>query len=84
MAPHGEHDTADRPAKKLKAAAEAVLEAIQHEDQSEAHRIFRAHPGHSRGRSSTIPTADIEAFKSGPQDQHPGEHFAAIEHPGST
>ena len=57
MAPHGEADNGDRPAKKLRAAAEAVIDVLQHEDQSEAHRIFRAHPGHSGKRGSKVSTA---------------------------
>ncbi|KAJ1025362.1 hypothetical protein NDA13_004175 [Ustilago tritici] len=85
MAPHGEsHDSADRPAKKLNAAAEAVVYTIQHEEQSEAHRIFRAHPGHNGRRASTISTADATAFKTQLNTQEAGEHFPAIEHPGST
>lgn len=86
MAPHGQSNDGAQAADKLKATADAVLSAIHHEDQSEAHRIFRSHPGHNGRRASTISSADKHAFKSSlhKQQEEIGERFPAIEHPGST
>lgn len=88
MAPHGESDAATaggQAAEKLKSTAQAVISAIHHEDQSEAHRIFRSHPGHNGARrASTISSADASAFKSQLGQEEIGDRFPAIQHPGST
>ncbi|GAC93522.1 aspartate aminotransferase [Pseudozyma hubeiensis SY62] len=88
MAPHGESDASAgaQAADKLKATADAVLSTFSHEDESEAHRIFRSHPGHNGRRSSTISPAEKHTFRSNLHKTHEeiGERFPAIEHPGST
>ncbi|CBQ73069.1 conserved hypothetical protein [Sporisorium reilianum SRZ2] len=84
MAPQGD-SASGQAADKLKSTAEAVISAIHHEDQSEAHRIFRSHPGHNGARrASTISTADVSAFKAQLSHDEIGERFPAIQHPGST
>ncbi|KAJ9479092.1 putative alanine aminotransferase [Pseudozyma hubeiensis] len=88
MAPHGDSDASAgaQAANKLKATADTVLSTFSHEDESEAHRIFRSHPGHNGRRSSTISPADKHASKSDLHKTHEevGQRFPAIEHPGST
>ncbi|PWZ02219.1 PLP-dependent transferase [Testicularia cyperi] len=64
--------TATRPAKKLKDAAETVVNVLRHESESEAHQLFRSHPGHNKSQG--------RPFSSGDTD----EKFPGIKHPGST
>ncbi|KAN0061768.1 hypothetical protein ACQY0O_005761 [Thecaphora frezii] len=59
---------AGSPFDKFKGIAQEVVKAISHESESEAHQIFRAHPGHG-GKQ------DVEKEE---------KHLPGIEHPGST
>lgn len=84
MATQSDSRDGAHPAQKLKATADTVRSAFHHEDQSEAHRIFRSHPGHSGRRKSKVSTTDLESFKHSLDHDEIGEKFPAIEHPGST
>ncbi|SNX84403.1 related to aspartate aminotransferase [Melanopsichium pennsylvanicum] len=88
MQSHCESETAgaDRPVKKFKAAVNAVISNIDHEDQSEAHQIFRNHPGHGHGgrRGYNLPKEDLEAFKNQLHTRDDKEKFPGISHVGST
>ncbi len=73
MAPQG--DAADnRPAKKIKAD-----DGLQHEDDSEAHRIFRSHPGHNGNRrASAIVSSDVYAAADSAKKELTNPHLLSV------
>ncbi|PWN53857.1 PLP-dependent transferase [Violaceomyces palustris] len=58
-------ETKATPLETFRSAAQAIVDQIHHETESEAHRIFRNHPGHGRDR-------DKKEEEHLPGIKHPG------------
>ncbi|EPQ28630.1 uncharacterized protein PFL1_03933 [Pseudozyma flocculosa PF-1] len=79
MTDHDNDSGSASPLDKLRGAADKVIQTIQHESESEAHQIFRSHPGHARRHHAAKRRGD------GDGDHEPDhDHLPGIEHPGST